>query len=328
MRFRRVGMVLMSLLTAGVLLRAQSAPAPNTKPITQEGLTAALHIGGLTSDELAGIIKQRGVAFQLTDQVESELRAAGATDTVIEAVRANYRPPAPPPAPPAAAPAPPAMHLGPLSENEILTLLQVGTPSPRVAQIVDQRGVNFSLTPAIMNELTKAGADPILLTALDAASSKFKAKEAATEEASVKPEPSSKPATHAPETAPKITSLKEVHRLYIEKMNNKLDVYLRTEIMKQLPGRFEIVVDKQKADAMLMGTGEQTKDVGSALTAGYLGLTDTATGSVSIVSQSGIVLWSAEAGDRTLLFGPLARGGPPEVASRLVQNLKKALREE
>jgi hypothetical protein len=39
-----------------------------------------------------------------------------------------------------------------------------------------------------------------------------------------------------------------------------------------------------------------------------------------------VVLWSAEAGDRSIWWGPMTRGGPRKVADRLVHNLKKAMK--
>lgn len=320
MHYRRILPFVLTFLAAGLLLNGQTAPAPNLKPISQEGLTEALRIGGLSTEELVEIVTTRGVAFPLNGEVESSLRAAGASAPLIEAVRTNYRPPvsavaAPPPD--AATP-----KLPPLAENEILTLLQVGTPSPRIAQLVDQRGIKFALTSAITSQLQAAGADSLLLTAVDAAAKKYSAPSpSAPGAASTKTAP-------ALQAAPAVSSLKQVNRLYIEKMGGNLGEYLRVEISKQLPGRFQIVLNKEEAEAVLVGTGEQTKDAGSVLTGGYLGLHDTATGAVSIVNNSGTVLWSSSAGDRTLLFGPLTRGGTREVASRLVQNLKKSLQSE
>lgn len=65
----------------------------STKPITEKGLVSALTIGGLESQELVDIIDRRGVAFAMTPEVEQQLRAAGASDAVIEAVRTHYHQP-------------------------------------------------------------------------------------------------------------------------------------------------------------------------------------------------------------------------------------------
>jgi len=51
-----------------------------------------------------------------------------------------------------------------------------------------------------------------------------------------------------------------------------------------------------------------------------------ATGTVSLLDKEGKVpLWSDEAGDRSLLFGALKRGGQRKVADRLLGKLKKAM---
>lgn len=62
-------------------------------PIPKAGLLKALRLNGLSNEELVRQIRQRGVGFRLTPDVEGELRAAGATQEVIAAVRESYRPP-------------------------------------------------------------------------------------------------------------------------------------------------------------------------------------------------------------------------------------------
>ena len=84
------------LASAAILLLqvpAGSLAQQAGKPITEKGLVSALTIGGLESPELVDIIDRRGVDFALTTDVEQQLRAAGATDAVIAAVRAHYHQP-------------------------------------------------------------------------------------------------------------------------------------------------------------------------------------------------------------------------------------------
>ena len=121
-------------------------------------------------------------------------------------------------------------------------------------------------------------------------------------------------------------SLRDVHRIYIEEMPNDLHQYLSAEVSKQFKGRMLVVLQPQDADAILRGASEKKDGVGAAITGRYLGLHDNATGSVSLVDRDAtVVLWSAEAGDRSLMWGVMARGGPRKVASRLIGNLKKAI---
>lgn len=121
-------------------------------------------------------------------------------------------------------------------------------------------------------------------------------------------------------------SLKSVRRIFIEPMPGDLDQYISAEITKELKGRVVVVLDKANADAIMRGVGENKTGVGAAITGRYLGLHDNSTASITLVdSNETAVLWASEAGDRSLMWGALARGGQRKVADRLVNNLKKAL---
>jgi hypothetical protein len=62
------------------------------------------------------------------------------------------------------------------------------------------------------------------------------------------------------------------------------------------------------------------------ITGRYLGLHDTATGTISLLDKTeSNILWSDEAGDRHLFFSIAHRGGERQVAARLVEKLKKAM---
>jgi hypothetical protein len=120
--------------------------------------------------------------------------------------------------------------------------------------------------------------------------------------------------------------IKAVHKVFIEKMDNNLDQYLRAEFTKQFKGKVVVVLNSSDADAILAGVGEQETGTGAKITGRYLGLHDVATGTVSLLDKEGkVILWSGEAGDRNMWVGPLARGGQRKVADRLVNKLKKAM---
>ena len=109
-------------------------------------------------------------------------------------------------------------------------------------------------------------------------------------------------------------------------MPNDLDQYLRAEFVKQFKGTVKVVLDKEDCDAIMTGVSEEEKGTGAKITGRYLGLHDIATGSVSMVDKTGkVLLWSDEAGDRSLMFSAMRRGGERKVAERLVGKLKKAL---
>jgi hypothetical protein len=143
------------------------------------------------------------------------------------------------------------------------------------------------------------------------------------------------PIGEAPPVAPRpprpvteSVSLKSVRRIFIEPMPGDLDQYISAEITKELKGRVVVVLDKANADAIMRGVGENKNGVGSAITGRYLGLHDNSTASITMIDQAEtVVLWASEAGDRSLMWGALARGGQRKVADRLVNNLKKALSE-
>lgn len=132
-------------------------------------------------------------------------------------------------------------------------------------------------------------------------------------------------ATEASAGGPTVT-LGMVRKIYIEKMSNNLDQYLRAEFGKQLRGRIEVVLEPKDADAILTGISDEEKGTGAKITGRYLGLHDVATGTISLLDRDRkTILWSDEAGDRSLMFGVMKRGGERKVADRLVGKLKKAL---
>ena len=121
-------------------------------------------------------------------------------------------------------------------------------------------------------------------------------------------------------------SVASVKKIYIDKMPNDLDQYLRAEISKQFKGTVAVVLDESLADGILTGVSEEEKGTGAKITGRYLGLHDVATGTVSMVDKERkTILWSDEAGDRSLFFGAMKRGGERKVADRLVGKLRKAM---
>jgi hypothetical protein len=131
-------------------------------------------LNAISTQEVIQNIDQRGVAFQTTPAIEGEFRQAGARPELIEALRRNYRAPAPPPnnttKPPPSNPGKPpitGVPAGPpLSKSEIITMLQAGLPAARVEQFVEVRGVSFSITPDVSREITAAGGNRSLLGAI------------------------------------------------------------------------------------------------------------------------------------------------------------------
>jgi tetratricopeptide (TPR) repeat protein len=146
---------------------AAAAEAQAKKPISREGLVKAVRINGLSTAELVQQIETRGVAFQMTADAEQELRQAGARPEVIEAARANFRTASVVNTAGKGKSSVPARQ--PLSKGEIVTMLQGGTPSARVEQFVEARGVNFQSNAAIAQEIKRAGGTNSLVGAITAA---------------------------------------------------------------------------------------------------------------------------------------------------------------
>lgn len=123
-----------------------------------------------------------------------------------------------------------------------------------------------------------------------------------------------------------VADLKSIHKIYIDKMPNDLDQYLRAEFFKQMKGKVGIVLQKEDADGIITGIDEETKGTGAKITGRYLGLHDTVTGTISLLDKTETdILWSDEAGDRHLFLNIAHRGGERQVAQRLVEKLKKAM---
>jgi hypothetical protein len=222
--------VILGLLWWPGLIPAQTG---SSKPITKNGLTHALEIGGLSQKELVDQVNRRGVDFTVTAQSEAELRRAGAEDSLIEAVRENYR--------------------------------GATNSTTAMAALDSDSGNASSSRPARASS--------------DGGSQRHSA-----------------------------TTLHDIRKLYIEKMPDGLDGYLRAAISKKLGGFFTIVLDRSDADAILQSTDARSP------------------GSVSIVDLSGkVVIWSGSADDKEKVYLNFRHGGQREVAEKLAGQLKKAL---
>ena len=159
--------VLAAVASLSVAGAHAAARAQAKKPITKDGLVKAIRINGLSTAELIQQIQSRGVAFQMTPEAEAEMRQAGARPEVIEAARSNYRPTAAAPVVNAGARGNSNVPKGPpLSKGEIVTMLQAGSPSSKVEQFVEARGVNFQSNAQVAREIKAAGGTNSLVGAI------------------------------------------------------------------------------------------------------------------------------------------------------------------
>lgn len=114
-------------------------------------------------------------------------------------------------------------------------------------------------------------------------------------------------------------------KIFIEKMENDLDGYITAELLqKKVP--LEVVATPELAAYVMTGSGtaEQARKWHSGwLTAEQ----DRTTGNIRIFEkETKKLVFAAEAGDRSLLFTTMRRGGARKVASRIADKLKKSLR--
>ena len=124
----------------------------------------------------------------------------------------------------------------------------------------------------------------------------------------------------------RVASLAQMRRIFIEPMANDLHQYIGAEIQRQLRSRVQVASSKDQADTIMKGTGELSG--AGAITGKVLGVRREQTAYVTITDVTGAsVLWSDEAGSRTVLMGIIKKGGPRKLAEHLVSDLRRALRE-
>ncbi|MBI5281693.1 MAG: hypothetical protein HY858_08440 [Candidatus Solibacter usitatus] len=116
-------------------------------------------------------------------------------------------------------------------------------------------------------------------------------------------------------------TLKKGSKIFIEKMQEDLDGYITAEIV-QKKIQLEIVNEAELADYVMIGNG--TPEQARKWHQGWLTAEqDRTSGNVRIYERvTKKLVFAAEAGDRSLMWGAMARGGQRKVASRLVDKLK------
>jgi len=107
-------------------------------------------------------------------------------------------------------------------------------------------------------------------------------------------------------------TLANIHKIYVEPMENHLDQYLTSEISRQFHGSLQIVTSPSEADAVLKGVN--------------LGAQTTNKATVNLMDPAGkVVLWSGTAGDRENKFLDVKHGGLQTIAAHLIGSLHKAM---
>jgi hypothetical protein len=111
-------------------------------------------------------------------------------------------------------------------------------------------------------------------------------------------------------------------KVYIYMMENGLDGFVATEILKQ---KLPIVIVTEESAAEFILTGGSIKADDKWFNS-IFGGKDKNEGNVKLLSvKEKTLVWAGEAGDRSLWFGSLKRGGERKVADRIVSQMKKEL---
>ena len=153
MRFRKT--LTFFMLTIGLVF---TLPAwAQQKPFTQEQVSNMVR-AGLGDDTGAKAIEQRGIDFAPTEDFLQSLKAAGANEAFLQALRTAKRP----------QPSGGAAKK-PLNQVQVFALLVGQVPSHRVAMLVQERGIDFAPTDDYLQEVRLAGGEDELVSALKSA---------------------------------------------------------------------------------------------------------------------------------------------------------------
>jgi hypothetical protein len=111
-------------------------------------------------------------------------------------------------------------------------------------------------------------------------------------------------------------------KFFIAPMEGDLHPFIAAEIVKKkLP--IVVVTEESEADYILAGASIKGDDKWYHT---VFGGKDKNEGSVQLISvKDKTMVWAGEAGDRSLMWGGLRRGGQRKVADRIVNKMKKDL---
>jgi Flp pilus assembly protein TadD len=125
------------------------------KPFTQDQVQGLVR-SGLGDDSGAKLIEQRGIDFAPAEDFMQSLKAAGASEAFLKALRAAKQPE-------------PASAKKPLNQVQVFALLAAQVPSHRVAMLVKERGIDFDANDDYLQEVRLGGGDDELMSSLKSA---------------------------------------------------------------------------------------------------------------------------------------------------------------
>lgn len=118
-------------------------------------------------------------------------------------------------------------------------------------------------------------------------------------------------------------------KVFITPMDKNLDGFIMAEIQKQkLP--VEIVLKQEDAQYVLAGFSQMTgSHWAEQVATSVFGGKDKYEAECKLITADGkTLIWSGEAGDRSLFLGALRRGGQRKVAERIVKQMREGLFEK
>jgi tetratricopeptide (TPR) repeat protein len=125
------------------------------KPFTQEQVQGLVR-DGLGDESGAKLVERRGIDFAPAEDFMQSLKAAGASEAFLKALRTAKHPE-------------PASAKKPLNQVQVFALLVGQVPSHRVTMLVQERGIDFRPTDDYVQEVRLAGGDDELISALKSA---------------------------------------------------------------------------------------------------------------------------------------------------------------
>jgi hypothetical protein len=125
------------------------------KPFTRDQVQGLVR-DGLGDDSGAKAIEQRGIDFVPAEDFLQSLKAAGASEAFLKALRAAKQPE-------------PAGTVKPLNQVQVFALLAAQVASRRVAMLVNEHGIDFEPQQDYLDEVRLGGGDDELISPLKSA---------------------------------------------------------------------------------------------------------------------------------------------------------------
>lgn len=120
---------------------------------------------------------------------------------------------------------------------------------------------------------------------------------------------------------------KQLPNMYIDTMEKGLNTFIMAEMIKRkVP--VQLVTSDSLAELIMTGYSEEVEKQRWYHTV-FGSNKDKNIGGVSVLSSdSKAIIWASEAGDRSIWWGNLRRGGMRKVAERITKNFKKFLEDD